>query len=315
MSRVYDCRDEAQRTDGVAAAAAAIARGQLVVLPTDTVYGIAADAFDPVAVAGLLAAKGRGRDAPPPVLVAGPDVLPALTSDVTDEVTALTERFWPGGLTVICWAQASLSWDLGDTGGTVAIRVPDHELALQLLRATGPLAVSSANLTGRPPGATAEQTRDQLGDAVPVYLEDGELAGGTPSSIVDATGEAPVLVRAGAVTLEQLREVVPDLVDGTGATATEVDQGARRGSRATPGAEPDQGPEKPPSGRRARRAAHRADETEAEDYPAGTGADVDAPSDRADDDLGESDLGQSDLPASRHPSVRPEGRPGTPTKG
>lgn len=215
VSRVYDCRDETARTDGVAAATAAIARGQLVVLPTDTVYGLAADAFDPVAVAALLAAKGRGRESPPPVLVAGPDVLPALTSDVSAQVEALTARFWPGGLTVICWGQPSLSWDLGDTGGTVAVRVPDHELAVQLLRSTGPLAVSSANLTGRAPGATAAEAREQLGEAVQVYLEDGELAGGTPSSIVDATGETLVLRRAGAVSLWELRKVVPGLVDGT----------------------------------------------------------------------------------------------------
>lgn len=215
MSRIYDCGDETARTEGVAAAAAAISRGQLVVLPTDTVYGVAADAFDPVAVAGLLAAKGRGREAPPPVLVAGPDVLPALTTDVSEEVEALTSRLWPGGLTIICWAQPSLSWDLGDTGGTVAVRVPDHELALQLLRATGPLAVSSANLTGQAPGATAAAAREQLGDAVQVYLEVGELAGGTPSSIVDATGETLTLRRAGAVSLWELRKVVPGLVDGT----------------------------------------------------------------------------------------------------
>ncbi len=231
VSRLFDCSDDTARTDGVAAAAAAIARGQLVVLPTDTVYGVAADAFDPVAVSALLAAKGRGREAPPPVLVAGPDVLPALTTGVGEEVDALTERFWPGGLTVICWAQPSLSWDLGDTGGTVAVRVPDHPLAVQLLRATGPLAVSSANLTGQPPGATAAETREQLGDAVQVYLEDGPAAGGTPSSIVDATGDTLVLRRAGAVSLWELRKVVPGIVDGTpgavppgpaGATATDA---------------------------------------------------------------------------------------------
>jgi L-threonylcarbamoyladenylate synthase len=215
VSRVYDCREADGRTDGVAAAAAALARGGLVVLPTDTVYGVGGDAFDPGAVAALLAAKGRGRDMPPPVLVAGPDVLPALTSDLTPEVTALTERFWPGPLTLICWAQPSLQWDLGDTGGTVAVRVPDHDLARQLLRATGPLAVSSANLTGQQPGATAELVREQLADSVQVYLEVGELGGSAPSSIVDATGEVPRLVRAGALSLAQLREVVPDLVDGT----------------------------------------------------------------------------------------------------
>ena len=301
MSRVYDCRVDAERPDGVAAAAAAIARGQLVVLPTDTVYGVAADAFDPVAVAALLAAKGRGREAPPPVLVAGPDVLPALTSDLTPQVEALTAAFWPGGLTVICWAQASLQWDLGDTGGTVAVRVPDHPLAVQLLRATGPLAVSSANLTGQPPGATAADTRSQLGDSVQVYLEDGALAGGTPSSIVDATGETPVLRRAGAITLEQLREVVPEVVDGTGgavATPAAPAEG-HHGSHAAGGApdgpgRPDEDPgERPPAApgsRRARREAQRA--ADAGEPDAG---EPDA------DEMGADELLDSDLPA------RPEG--------
>jgi len=220
VSLTYDCRDDEQRAQGLGMAAAAIGRGELVVLPTDTVYGLAADAFDPGAVAALLAAKGRGRQAPPPVLVASADVLTALCTDVGAEVMALTEAFWPGGLTLICWAQPSLSWDLGDTGGTVAVRVPAHPVAASLLQATGPLAVSSANVSGQPPGATAAGAQDQLGADVAVYLEDGEVVGATASTMVDATGSTLVMVRAGAVGLEELREVVPDLVDGTAGPGT-----------------------------------------------------------------------------------------------
>lgn len=226
--RIFDCRDDAERDEGLKLAAAAIGRGELVVLPTDTVYGVAADAFDPAAVARLLAAKGRGRQMPPPVLISGPDVLPALATHVSDDVAALTDRFWPGGLTVIVWAQASLHWDLGETGGTVALRVPDHPVALELLRSTGPLAVSSANLSGRPPATTAARAQSQL-SGVEVYLEAGPVGGHpsqeTPvlaSSIVDATGELPLLVRAGAVSLADLREVVPDMLDGVGAADWET---------------------------------------------------------------------------------------------
>ncbi len=226
--KLFDCRDDAQRDEGLKLAAAAIGRGELVVLPTDTVYGIAADAFDPEAVARLLKAKGRGRQMPPPVLISGADVLPALATHVSDDVAALTERFWPGGLTVIVWAQSSLSWDLGETGGTVALRMPDHPIALELLRSTGPLAVSSANLSGRPPAMTAARAQSQL-SGVEVYLEAGPVGGhpsekgpALPSSIIDATGELPLLVRAGAVSLADLQAVVPDLLDGVGVADPET---------------------------------------------------------------------------------------------
>lgn len=212
MSRVYDCSDAEERANGIRLGGAALRRGELVVLPTDTVYGLAADAFSPEAVAALLAAKGRGRQSPSPVLAAGVDLLPALAGTVSRAVSALAEAFWPGAVTLVCWAQPSLSWDLGDTGGTVALRVPDHPLALEMLRACGPLAVSSANLSGRPPGRTAAEVREQLGDRVTVYLEDGPAAGGQPSTIVDATGEVPRVVRLGAVPLDRLRGVVPQLL-------------------------------------------------------------------------------------------------------
>lgn len=191
----------------------ALGRGELVVLPTDTVYGLAADAFAPAAVARLLAAKGRGRQMPPPVLVPDRRTLDGLCTDVPDAVRVLVEALWPGGLTVICRAQPSLAWDLGETRGTVAVRMPDHPAALALLRRTGPLAVSSANLTGRPAALTAAEAEDQLGRAVRVYLDAGAAPGGLASTIVDATAGALRVVRAGAVsreTLAGLVELAPD---------------------------------------------------------------------------------------------------------
>lgn len=188
------------------AAVHALGRGALVVLPTDTVYGIGADAFDARAVAALLAAKGRGRQSPPPVLVPRPATLDGLCTDVPAAVRDLVAAFWPGGLTVILRAQPSLTWDLGETHGTVAVRMPDHPAALALLTRTGPLAVSSANLTGQPAATTADQARDQLGEAVAVYLDGGLAPGGVASTIVDAT-DGLRLVRAGAIPLAALREV------------------------------------------------------------------------------------------------------------
>jgi len=186
-----------------------LSRGGLVVLPTDTVYGIAADAFTPPAVQALLDAKGRGRQMPPPVLIADVRVLDGLATDVPEGARALAEAFWPGGLTLIVRAQPSLAWDLGETRGTVALRVPDHETARALLSRTGPLAVSSANRTGSPAAVTAQEAYDQLGDSVAVYLDGGDAPGQVASSIVDATGPTLRLVRAGALSLEQLNEVTP----------------------------------------------------------------------------------------------------------
>ncbi|WP_402467406.1 L-threonylcarbamoyladenylate synthase [Isoptericola aurantiacus] len=188
-----------------------ISRGALVVLPTDTVYGIGADAFDAEAVAALLAAKGRGRQMPPPVLVPDVRTLDGLAVDVPDDARALVEAFWPGGFTIILRSQPSLHWDLGETHGTVALRMPDHEAALALLRRTGPLAVSSANRTGQPAANEASDAVDQLGDAVACYLDGGTAPGGVASTIVDATSGHLRVVRDGAVPLTALREVAPVL--------------------------------------------------------------------------------------------------------
>lgn len=209
----YNCTNEAQRAEGLAHAQKAIAAKQVIVMPTDTVYGIAADAFSPQAVATLLAAKGRGRNMPPPVLIPRIGTMEGLAVEISDDARKLAEKYWPGPLTLIFHAQPTLTWDLGDTVGTVALRVPDDQLALDLLTITGPLAVSSANRTGQAAAQTASEARTQLAESVEVYLESGfrplEGTDGTPSTIVDATGLRLRVVREGAVSLEEIQRMIP----------------------------------------------------------------------------------------------------------
>ena len=208
---LYDCRSLADRDRGVAAAIEAVKNGELIVLPTDTVYGIGADAFTPYAVKALLTAKGRGPQHPPPVLVGSRHTLDGLVFMLPTPARDLADAFWPGALTIVVEHSPSLQWDIGDTGGTVAVRMPLHPVALEVLRETGPMAVSSANKTGQPPAVTAEEARDQLGYSVRAYLEAGRCPDPVPSSIVDVTGEVPRVLRAGAIPLEKLRDVVPDI--------------------------------------------------------------------------------------------------------
>ena len=212
MAPIYDCSVEAELLTGMRLARTAIGRGDLVVVPTDTVYGLAADAFSPAAVQKLVEAKGRTRQAPPPVLIPGIPTLDALAESIPDEVRALVAKYWPGALTIILPARSSLTWDLGDTRGTVALRMPSNKLALELLSETGPLAVSSANLTGKPAATTAQEAEGMLGDSVAIYLDGG--AGGTvASTIVDATGllspEGKLrIVREGVIAAADIRELV-----------------------------------------------------------------------------------------------------------
>ena len=208
MSARFDCADPDQRAEGLAAAEAALRRGELVVLPTDTVYGVAAEAFDPVAVEALFKAKGRGRDRPPPVLVGTVRAAMALIHELGDSGKDLIDEFWPGPLTLICRSSPTLVWDIGDSKGTVAVRRPLHQVALDLLKQTGPLAVSSAKSAAPGPmPATAAEAEAQLGDSVAVYLDGGPCPG-EPSTIVDLTGSVPRLLRAGVITVDRLREVI-----------------------------------------------------------------------------------------------------------
>jgi len=212
MSETYDASVDADRLAGIAAARAAIRRGELVVTPTDTVYGIAADAFAPAAVRALVEAKGRTLASPPPVLIPDLATLEALADAVQPEVRALVEAHWPGPLTVIVAARTGLDWDLGETRGTVALRIPDDPIALELLRETGPLACSSANLTGHPPARSAVEAVEMLGEAVAVVLDGGER-GEVASTIVDATNlhrpEGRLrIVREGVIPADEIRRIV-----------------------------------------------------------------------------------------------------------
>jgi L-threonylcarbamoyladenylate synthase len=213
VADVYDCSDPDQRAAGLTAAAAALSRGELVLLPTDTVYGVAADAFTPPAVTRLLAAKNRGRNMPVPVLVGEASTLAGLVSTVPPVAQQLAAAFWPGGLTLVLEHAPSLAWDLGDAEGTVAVRLPDDDIARDLLRRTGPLAVSSANRSGRPAATTAQQAEYQLGERAAVVLDGGPRDSSAASTIVDCTAPTPRVLRVGAIDVDRLREVVPELTD------------------------------------------------------------------------------------------------------
>ena len=213
----YATTTDDERDIALNAASLAVQRGQVIVIPTDTVYGVAADAFDADAVAALLAVKGRGREMPPPVLVSTATTLDALAVDIPDYARALIKEFWPGPLTVVCKQQASLRWDLGDSRGTVAVRMPDHEIALELLERTGPLAVSSANKTGQVPATDADVAEEMLGEYVALIVDGGPTPGSEASTIVDVTTTPGRVLRTGALSLDELNAVLEPL----GATLTD----------------------------------------------------------------------------------------------
>jgi L-threonylcarbamoyladenylate synthase len=254
MARIYDCSVDTDLLTGTRLARTAIGRGELVVIPTDTVYGVAANAFDAGAVQRLLDAKGRTRQSPPPVLIGDVAALDALAENVPEAVRDLARAFWPGGLTIVLHAQPSLVWDLGETRGTVALRMPDNPVTIELLAETGPLAVSSANLTGRPSATTAQEAFEQLGSSVDVYLDAGATgsryadrpSGASESStIVDATalsfeGGTLRILRQGVVPAERIREVVGDLLPDPDAAAQAdvADAGSAPGAESAPEAAP-----------------------------------------------------------------------------
>jgi L-threonylcarbamoyladenylate synthase len=208
VSQTYDCTRPEGHEAGLAAALAAVKGGRLIVMPTDTVYGIGADAFDNDAVASLLAAKHRGPDYPTPVVVGSWDTVTGLVRDADARMKALVEAFWPGGLTIVTHQAPSLPWNLGDTRGTVALRMPLHPVAIELLQQTGPMALSSANVHGQPSALSAAQAREQLGDSVSVYLDGGPATIGTSSTIVDLSGRRPRILRHGAIEAARVAEVL-----------------------------------------------------------------------------------------------------------
>lgn len=208
MTQVFDCAEPEQRSAGIEAAVGSLKGGRLVVMPTDTVYGIGADAFDNTAVAALLSAKGRGRDMPVGVLVGSWHTIEGLVYTMPDGARELIRAFWPGALSLVVAQAPSLQWDLGDARGTVMLRMPLHPVAIELLREVGPMAVSSANVSGRPPAINAAEARDQFGDLVDVYLDAGPSQQQAASTIVDLTGDRPRLLRAGPVSVDRIAEVL-----------------------------------------------------------------------------------------------------------
>jgi len=213
VSYRFDCADSSGRGRGLARAKAVLDEGDLVVLPTESAYGVACDAFSAPGLAALRVAKGNRRLAPP-VLIASARTLDGLATRISPEVRDLAAAFWPGPLTLVCRAQPSLNWGLTGADGTVSLRMPLHPVALQLLAATGPLALTGANTAGRPLPTSYEQAQEQLGDLVAVYLDAGPLgSAAATSTVVDGRGPVPQVLRRGGLTVERLRDVVPGLLD------------------------------------------------------------------------------------------------------
>jgi len=205
----FDCSVTTELLEGMRQAKQTLGRAGLIVLPTDTVYGIGADAFSAFAVNALLEAKGRGRQSPPPVLIPSLDTLRALADNPPAIAFKLAEKFWPGALTLIVRAQRSLSWDLGETKGTVALRIPNNDFTLALLKEVGPLAVSSANLTGEPAATNIDEAQKYFEKKVGVYLDGGPTSSNKPSTILDLTEDGFVkVVRVGALSVAQIKKVV-----------------------------------------------------------------------------------------------------------
>lgn len=205
---IFDCSDADQRATGIASAVSAVKGGRLVVMPTDTVYGVGADAFDSEAVGALLAAKGRGRNMPVGVFVGSWNTIDGLVYSVPPAARELIRAFWPGALSLVVTQAPSLQWDLGDANGSVMLRMPLHPVAIELLREVGPMAQSSANVSGQPAAVTAAQAHEQLGDKVEVYLDGGPAEQQSASTIVDLTGAQPRILRTGPISAADIARVV-----------------------------------------------------------------------------------------------------------
>lgn len=202
MSDVVDATGD-DRREAVQAAAAALRAGDLVVLPTDTVYGVAADAFDREGTGKVFRAKRRSRSFPLPVLVRSPKQVIGLVTQVPEAAELLMAAYWPGPLTIVVPSDPNLTWDLGEDEGTVALRMPMDDATLEVIREVGPLAVTSANQSGHPPARTVSEAQQALGEAVAVYVDGGPRTDAAPSTIVDLTRREPHVLREGTVPGEQ----------------------------------------------------------------------------------------------------------------
>jgi L-threonylcarbamoyladenylate synthase len=195
-------------TDPVREAADAALRGEAIVLPTDTVYGVGTRPDDAVATARLFALKGRPANLELPVLVPSTEAARAI-AEFDERASALAGRFWAGPLTLVLpRTETSRGWELGGDDETVGVRMPHHPLALAVLAQTGPLAVTSANRSGRPTPSTCEGVFDVFGDGVTVYLCDVSALGGAASSVVDLAHGEPRFLRAGELGEDAVRAVL-----------------------------------------------------------------------------------------------------------
>ena len=186
-----------------------LARGELVAFPTDTVYGLGADAFNDQAVRKLYLAKGRSQEKAIPVLVANLEQFVDIVDRTTLPAMRLVEKFWPGPLTIILRQASDLSGEIS-AYGTVGVRIPDHPIAQELIRAAGPLAVTSANRSGDPEACTAEEIDTSMGAQVELIVDGGRTPGGQPSTVVDCTQDPPTILRVGPITEEDIRSVLLD---------------------------------------------------------------------------------------------------------
>ncbi len=208
ITEVVDVREF--RTDEVTTRAVAIlAQGGLVALPTDTVYGLAANVMLDSALRRIFAAKQRPADIPIPILIADAGDIAQVAVDVPSCVSELADRFWPGPLTIVLCKSSRIS-DLATADrSTVGLRVPDHELTRCILRqADFPVAVTSANLSGAPETTTPEQVLAALGGQIEMLIDDGLCPGGLPSTVLDLTCSPPRLLRSGPVCRQALEAII-----------------------------------------------------------------------------------------------------------
>lgn len=177
--------------------------GGLAAFPTDTVYGVGALAFDGKAVESIYTAKERPLEKAIPILIGDADDLTKVASSVPDMAKKFAARFWPGPLTLIVPKLPTLP-EAVSTANTVGVRVPNHPVARALLRAAGPMAVTSANISGKPSPSTAEEVLAQLGGRIALIIDGGRTPGEVPSTLVDCTGARPIILRAGPISLKEL---------------------------------------------------------------------------------------------------------------